>query len=472
MCQLLFTVGLLMTCLRWTSAAAVPGPVYVAVDGTAVLHPGSDHTGDIKTVTWKYGADKAAELDGSVTICYQQFKGRCELNIITGELTIKQLTLSDSGFYSVEINGKEVNTVQLWVMYRVPKPSVFTWCDVKKTYCLLTCEGTSSVPESLQYRWNEENDWSHSVKVLNISKENKEPEFSCELKNTVSSSRSDPVQNPFITAPVPKPSVSTWCDPTKTYCLLTCEGTTSEPELLQYRWKEENDWSHSMKVLKITKENKEPEFSCELKNPVSSSRSDPVQNPFITVGTVYMKIDGTAVLHPGSAHTGNIKTVTWKHGADKAAEWSGRVSVCYRQFEDRCELNTRTGELTIKHLKLSDSGSYSVEVNNKETNRVQLQVKKGTVCEVDGTAVLHPGSALTGNITKIIWKYNGSEAASWAEKMPHYYGQFEVRCALNTRTGELTINHLKLSDSGSYSVEINNKETNRVQLQVMNKSSV
>ncbi|KAM3585521.1 uncharacterized protein V6R79_019645 [Siganus canaliculatus] len=374
MCQLLFTVGLLMTCLRWTSAAAVPGPVYVAVDGTAVLHPGSDHTGDIKTVTWKYGADKAAELDGSVTICYQQFKGRCELNIITGELTIKQLTLSDSGFYSVEINGKEVNTVQLWVMYRVPKPSVFTWCDVKKTYCLLTCEGTSSVPESLQYRWNEENDWSHSVKVLNISKENKEPEFSCELKNTVSSSRSDPVQNPFITAPVPKPSVSTWCDPTKTYCLLTCEGTTSEPELLQYRWKEENDWSHSMKVLKITKENKEPEFSCELKNPVSSSRSDPVQNPFITVGTVYMKIDGTAVLHPGSAHTGNIKTVTWKHGADKAAEWSGRVSVCYRQFEGRCDLNTRTGELTINHLTLSDSGFYSAEINGYEVNTVQLQV--------------------------------------------------------------------------------------------------
>ncbi|KAM3585518.1 uncharacterized protein V6R79_019645 [Siganus canaliculatus] len=192
----------------------------------------------------------------------------------------------------------------------------------------------------------------------------------------------------------------------------------------------------------------------------------------IPEGTVYVMVEGTAVLHPDSEHTGNIRTVTWKYGADKAAEWSDGETICYRQYDGRCELNIRTGELTIKHLTLSDSGFYSAEVNNKETNRVQLQVKKGTVCEVDGTAVLHPGSALTGNITKIIWKYNGSEAASWAEKMPHYYGQFEVRCALNTRTGELTINHLKLSDSGSYSVEINNKETNRVQLQVMNKSSV
>ncbi|KAM3585517.1 uncharacterized protein V6R79_019645 [Siganus canaliculatus] len=189
-------------------------------------------------------------------------------------------------------------------------------------------------------------------------------------------------------------------------------------------------------------------------------------------GPVYVAVDGTAVLHPGSDHTGDIKTVTWKYGADKAAELDGSVTICYQQFKGRCELNTRTGELTINHLTLSDSGFYSAEINGKETNTVQLQVMRTVYVEVDGTAVLHPGSALTGNITTILWKHNDDRVVSWSGKDFHFYGQFRGRCELNIRTGELTINHLKLSHRGRYSVKINNKETNTFQLQVMNKSSV
>ncbi|KAM3585412.1 uncharacterized protein V6R79_017165 [Siganus canaliculatus] len=288
--------------------------------------------------------------------------------------------------------------------------------------------------------------------------------------------------------------------------------------------------------------------------------------------TVYVEVDGTAVLHPGSALTGNITKIIWKYKGSEVASWSGKTSHYYGQFKGRCALNTRTGELTINHLTLSDSGRYSVRINHKETNTVQLQVMReagdeeepgettellsqsggvqqesrgggdqqesrgggdqqesrcggvqqesrggvndppdvssavtsssgpsadvhhdsaqspgaagssasspdsgdeGTVYEeVYGTAVLHPGSAHTGKITSILWKHNGSEIASWTGKKSYYYGQFKGRCELNTRTGELTINNLTLSDSGSYSVKINRKETNTVQLQVTNKSSV
>ncbi|KAM3585515.1 uncharacterized protein V6R79_019644 [Siganus canaliculatus] len=187
-------------------------------------------------------------------------------------------------------------------------------------------------------------------------------------------------------------------------------------------------------------------------------------------GPVYVKVDGTAVLRPGSAHTGDIRTVKWKHGADKAAEWSGRDVLFYRQFKGRCDLNTMTGELTIKHLTLSDSGFYSAEVNGYDVDTVQLWVmckKTAPVCEeVDGTAVLHPGSAHTGDITSVLWKHNDDKAAQWFEGKVFFYRQFKGRCELNTRTGKLTIKHLTLSDSGLFSVEINNKVTNTVQLQV------
>ncbi|KAM3585519.1 uncharacterized protein V6R79_019645 [Siganus canaliculatus] len=326
------------------------------------------------TVKWKHNGSTAAEWYGKKVFFRKQFEGRCELNTRTGELTINHLTLSHSGSYSVDINGKENNTVQLQV-------------TSKKT-----AAGEAGDEE----------------------------------------------------------------EPGETTELLSQSGGVQQESRGGGVQQESRGGGDQQKSTDDV--NDPPDVSSAV---TSSSE-----------GTVYEEVNGTAVLHPASGLTGKMTRIRWTYNDKTVAEWSGGNISFSNQFKGRCELNTRTGELTIKHLTLSDSGFYSAEVNNKETNRVQLQVKKGTVCEVDGTAVLHPGSALTGNITKIIWKYNGSEAASWAEKMPHYYGQFEVRCALNTRTGELTINHLKLSDSGSYSVEINNKETNRVQLQVMNKSSV
>ncbi|KAM3585516.1 uncharacterized protein V6R79_019645 [Siganus canaliculatus] len=255
---------------------------------------------------WKYKGSEVITWAGKMPHYYGQFRGRCALNTRTGELTINHLTLSDSGSYSVKINGKETNRVQLQV----------------------------------------------------------------------------------------------------------------------------------------------------------------------TIGTVYEEVDGTAVLHPGSVLTGNIMTVKLRYNGSTLAEWYGGNISFSDQFKGRCELNTRTGELTINHLTLSDSGFYSAEINGKETNTVQLQVMRTVYVEVDGTAVLHPGSALTGNITTILWKHNDDRVVSWSGKDFHFYGQFRGRCELNIRTGELTINHLKLSHRGRYSVKINNKETNTFQLQVMNKSSV
>ncbi|KAM3585669.1 uncharacterized protein V6R79_023900 [Siganus canaliculatus] len=197
MWQLLFTTGLLMICVRWDSAAADTGAVYVAVNGSAVLHPGSTVPESITTATWKHGENKAAELYGGEVICYRQFKGRCELDAATGVLTISPLVPSDSGFYSAEVNLNRADTVQLQVLDPVPKPLVSFECDAANTHCRLTCEGTTADPGLLEYRWKEDNEWSVSSKELDITKKNQEPEFSCEMKNPVSSSRSDPVPNPL-----------------------------------------------------------------------------------------------------------------------------------------------------------------------------------------------------------------------------------------------------------------------------------
>ncbi|KAM3584969.1 uncharacterized protein V6R79_004302 [Siganus canaliculatus] len=58
--------------------------VYGEVDGTAVLHPGSEHTGNIQTVTWKLNSFKIAEWDGMDVLFYGPNKGE-QLNMLTSQ---------------------------------------------------------------------------------------------------------------------------------------------------------------------------------------------------------------------------------------------------------------------------------------------------------------------------------------------------------------------------------------------------
>ncbi|XP_036068442.1 CD48 antigen isoform X2 [Oryzias melastigma] len=81
----------------------------------------------------------------------------------------------------------------------------------------------------------------------------------------------------------------------------------------------------------------------------------------------------TVVLTPDDVET-SIISVTWKHGEDLAAEWFGGSPTFYHSFNDRCSLNTETGELTINDVRLEHSGVYTPEINNRILTDIRLQV--------------------------------------------------------------------------------------------------
>ncbi|XP_041822440.1 uncharacterized protein LOC121627554 [Chelmon rostratus] len=85
-----------------------------------------------------------------------------------------------------------------------------------------------------------------------------------------------------VISPVSKPSISTWCDPQMTYCILTCDGNTTAAEPITCSWQAGDKVLTSTNKLNITKDTKEPLFKCVLTNPVSSSESDAVPNPLST----------------------------------------------------------------------------------------------------------------------------------------------------------------------------------------------
>ncbi|XP_041638430.1 uncharacterized protein LOC121506663 isoform X1 [Cheilinus undulatus] len=87
------------------------------------------------------------------------------------------------------------------------------------------------------------------------------------------------------------------------------------------------------------------------------------------------RAEGEDVILRPPPMTGAIQHIEWKHNNNNtAAEWSGNEVHCLGQFEGRCEVNTETGALTVKGLKLTDSGNYTPEINGEDFSKIELSV--------------------------------------------------------------------------------------------------
>lgn len=84
--------------------------------------------------------------------------------------------------------------------------------------------------------------------------------------------------NLIALAPVPKPSVTKACETGGAGCYLICEANTTGAEPATFQW----NFGVSVKETHIERESSSniSDFSCEVTNPVSQEKSDPVFNPF------------------------------------------------------------------------------------------------------------------------------------------------------------------------------------------------
>ncbi|XP_029612811.1 uncharacterized protein LOC115196278 isoform X3 [Salmo trutta] len=96
-----------------------------------------------------------------------------------------------------------------------------------------------------------------------------------------------------VIKPVPKPTITSSCNPDKTSCTLTCEGDTTDAEPVTYSWKVgEGAWEVIGKQLIVSKSDtgkptNSYKYICKLKNSVSGEvsevfGSEPVPKPTIT----------------------------------------------------------------------------------------------------------------------------------------------------------------------------------------------
>ncbi|XP_015233228.1 PREDICTED: uncharacterized protein LOC107086649, partial [Cyprinodon variegatus] len=181
---------------------------------------------------------------------------------------------------------------------------------------------------------------------------------------------------------------------------------------------------------------------------------------------IYGKVGGSIVLNPAQISE-TIKSATWKHNTDLAVDWFGQEIICHRTFEGRCGFDKRSGSLTINSLTLEDSGSYTVEINNKVLEKKELQVITDLIYgKVGGSIILNPGQ-ISEPIETVKWRYKAELASKGSWQNIQKDNVFKGRCDFDKTSGSLTINSLTLEDSGSYIVEINNKVLEKKELQVI-----
>ncbi|XDV14470.1 hypothetical protein PO909_014712 [Leuciscus waleckii] len=88
-------------------------------------------------------------------------------------------------------------------------------------------------------------------------------------------------------------------------------------------------------------------------------------------GTEVVKAVGEEVSFGPDKLPASVSSITWKHikGAEtvKAIEWEdGVTDTPNPRFSGITTLDTATGQITIKNLKIEHSGVYTIDISSKE----------------------------------------------------------------------------------------------------------
>nr|XP_029511496.1 uncharacterized protein LOC115126052 [Oncorhynchus nerka]XP_029511497.1 uncharacterized protein LOC115126052 [Oncorhynchus nerka] len=249
---------------------------------------------------------------------------------------------------------------------------------------------------------------------------------------------------------VPKPTITSSCNPDKTSCTLTCEGNTTDAERVTYSWKVgEEAWEVIGKQLIVSKSTNGIKYTCKLSNDVSSNVSEPVGEVFgpehSSIGAVVALVVVTIVVF--AVITGFL---VWK----KKTEYPQDTWIDFL----RKYFGGIYGRICVF---FSAKGTDGVQPEHGKSNSDRAEKGQGNedlYHKVGGELVLTPDkSTVPDSITSILWKHGKCYVAEWDKEFRKLdiYGVFKGRTTLNQTTGELRISGLKKTDSGVYSVEFN-----------------
>ncbi|KAM8747655.1 CD48 antigen-like isoform 2-T2 [Acanthopagrus schlegelii] len=196
-------LGCVLTCtsvllfgvfLQDVEASSCPRVIHKKVGDTVELPsclPTDGATDRVTMAIWKYGEKKLTDKN---TIFHDsQFNGRLELNHQNFSLTVKQLTLQDSGNFSFlsEVDDKQRETViiSLQVHEPITKQPTLTYNSTWQTpndSCTVFLECSAPSDSGVDYKWTVRNKTISGSRLQYIlSVEDGETNFTCTISNIV-----------------------------------------------------------------------------------------------------------------------------------------------------------------------------------------------------------------------------------------------------------------------------------------------
>ncbi|KAL7375544.1 hypothetical protein ABVT39_019259 [Epinephelus coioides] len=164
---------------------------------------------------WKYGSSLIAQKDGKYDE-NPQFKGRLDFNPTNFSLTVRELTLQDSGVYHFvsAVTGKQRGTVTITLQVHEPitkEPDVFfnsTWHPSNES-CTALLKCSAPTESNVTYNWTVGNQTiTGSSLDYSMRPQDGETKFTCTISNIVSemsASRTESCSN--STADPSKPGI-------------------------------------------------------------------------------------------------------------------------------------------------------------------------------------------------------------------------------------------------------------------------
>ncbi|XP_042258298.1 CD166 antigen homolog isoform X7 [Thunnus maccoyii] len=191
-CFLAYSALLLLgVSLHDVEASSCDRTIHKKVGDTVEL-PSCLPTEGVNSAFWKYNNTKVADKDAVVT--HPQFKGRVDLNPTDFSLTVRRLTLQDSGVFILisEVNDKQRPTV--FITLQVHKPIMkqpiltvnSTW-HASNESCTVVLECSAPSDRKVSYNWTMMNQTSSGSRLqYNIQPIDGNINFTCTIFNSVS----------------------------------------------------------------------------------------------------------------------------------------------------------------------------------------------------------------------------------------------------------------------------------------------
>ncbi|XP_068444282.1 SLAM family member 5 [Clinocottus analis] len=142
---------------------------------------------------WKYGSSVIADKNMNISF-KSQFTGRLELNPTTFNLTVRRLTLKDSGDFSFisDVSERQRKTVTITLQVHEPitiEPAVTfnsSW-HASTNSCRVSLECSAAAGSSVAYSWAVRTETlSGSRQHYNITPQDGDTGFTCSISNVVS----------------------------------------------------------------------------------------------------------------------------------------------------------------------------------------------------------------------------------------------------------------------------------------------